>query len=152
MLTFIVRVMVNHNILSYGSLQDNKRGCDFNELEYGPRALWPSDLDILLSLNSDDLPRRHYPHVLCQCGVRARKGVVPSELGYGYFCGNVVGENDNWVSDYRCFVFLITCTFKSICVNLVALIVLCSILEDTIGNRSMAVNSYCVKVTCKERT
>jgi hypothetical protein len=24
--------------------------------------------------------------------------VVPSELGYGYFCGNVVGEADAWVS------------------------------------------------------
>ena len=75
-------------------MQDNERGCDFNELEYGPRPLWPSDLDILLSLNSHDLPCRHYPHVLCQCGV------VPSELGYGYFGGNVVGEADNWVSDY----------------------------------------------------
>jgi hypothetical protein len=28
------------------------------------------------------------------CGVLARQGVVPSELGYGYFCGNVIGEND----------------------------------------------------------
>jgi hypothetical protein len=25
---------------------------------------------------------------------------VPSELGYGYFCGNVVGEDDAWVSSY----------------------------------------------------
>jgi hypothetical protein len=24
--------------------------------------------------------------------------VVPSEHGYGYFCGNVVGEDDAWVS------------------------------------------------------
>jgi hypothetical protein len=23
---------------------------------------------------------------------------VPSELGYDYFCGNVVGEDDAWVS------------------------------------------------------
>ena len=114
--------------------------------------MWPSDMDILLSLNSDDLPCRHYPHLLCQCGVRARKGVVPSELGYGYFCGNVVGEDDNWVSDYRCFIFLIAYTLKSICVNLVALIVFCSILQDAIGNRSMAVNGYCVKAADKERT
>jgi hypothetical protein len=26
---------------------------------------------------------------------------VPSDLGYGYFCGNVVGENDAWVSSHR---------------------------------------------------
>jgi hypothetical protein len=27
--------------------------------------------------------------------------VVPSELGYDYFCGNVVGEDDAWVSSYK---------------------------------------------------
>jgi hypothetical protein len=37
-------------------LQGNKRGCDFNELIYGPRSHWPDDLEILLSLDSDDLP------------------------------------------------------------------------------------------------
>jgi hypothetical protein len=26
---------------------------------------------------------------------------VPSELGYGYFCNNVVGENDAWVGLHR---------------------------------------------------
>jgi hypothetical protein len=30
----------------------------------------------------------------------ARKGVVPSKLGYGYFCGNVVSEDDAWVSSF----------------------------------------------------
>jgi hypothetical protein len=25
---------------------------------------------------------------------------VPSELGYNYFCGNIVGEDDAWVSSY----------------------------------------------------
>jgi hypothetical protein len=25
---------------------------------------------------------------------------VPSELGYGYFCDNVVGEDDAWVSSH----------------------------------------------------
>jgi hypothetical protein len=37
-------------------LQGNKRGCDFNELVYGPRCHWPRDLDILMSLDSDELP------------------------------------------------------------------------------------------------
>jgi hypothetical protein len=58
------------------------------------------DLDILLSLDLDDLPCHNAPRPLCRCGVPARKGVVPLELGYGYFCGNVVGENDAWVSSY----------------------------------------------------
>jgi hypothetical protein len=81
-------------------LQGNKRGCDFNELVYGPRSHCPDDLELLLSLDSDDLPYHYALHPLCQCDVPARQGVVPSELGYGYFCGNVVGENDAWVSSY----------------------------------------------------
>jgi hypothetical protein len=81
-------------------LQGNKRGCDFNELIYGPRSHWPDDLEILLSLDSDDLPCHYALDPLCQCGVLARQGMVPSELGYGFFCGNVVGEDDAWVSSY----------------------------------------------------
>jgi hypothetical protein len=75
-------------------LQGNKQGCNFNELVYGPRSHWPDDLELLMSLDSDDLPCHYAPHPLCQCGVQARQGVVPSELGYGYFCGNIVGEDD----------------------------------------------------------
>jgi hypothetical protein len=81
-------------------LQGNKQGCDFNELVYGPRSHGPEDLYILLSLDSDDLPCHHALHPLYRCGVPARKGVVPSELGYGYFLGNVVGEDDAWVSSF----------------------------------------------------
>jgi hypothetical protein len=55
---------------------------------------------ILLSLNSDDLSCHHALHPLCQCGVLARKGVVPLELGYDYFCSNIIGEDDAWVSSY----------------------------------------------------
>jgi hypothetical protein len=56
------------------------------------------DVDLLLPLDSDDLPCHHAPVSLCQCDVPARQGLVPSELGYGYFCGNIVGEDDAWVS------------------------------------------------------
>jgi hypothetical protein len=55
---------------------------------------------ILLSLDSDDLPCYYAPHPRCRCGVPARQGVVPSELGYSYFCDNVVGEDDSWMSSY----------------------------------------------------
>jgi hypothetical protein len=51
-----------------------------------------------MSLDSDDLPCHYAPRPLCQCGVQARQGVVPSELGYGYFCDNIVGEDNAWVS------------------------------------------------------
>jgi hypothetical protein len=27
--------------------------------------------------------------------------VVPSELGYDYFCGNVIGEDDVWASSHK---------------------------------------------------
>jgi hypothetical protein len=81
-------------------LQGNKQVCDFKELIYGPRSQWPDDLQLLLSLDSDDLPCHYIPDPLCQCGVPARQGVVSSELGYGYFCGIVVGEDDAWMSSY----------------------------------------------------
>jgi hypothetical protein len=53
-------------------------------------------LELLLSLDPDDLSCHHAPIPFCQCGLLARQGLVPSELGYGYFCGNVVGEDDAW--------------------------------------------------------
>jgi hypothetical protein len=51
-----------------------------------------------MPLDSDDLPCHYALHPLCQCGVQARQGVVHYELEYGYFCGNIVGEDDAWVS------------------------------------------------------
>jgi hypothetical protein len=90
-------ISVNDIDMSY-VLQGNKRGCNFNELVYSPRSHWPDDLELLMSLDSDNLPCHYAPHPLCQCAVHARQGVVLSELGYGYFCGNVVGEDDAWVS------------------------------------------------------
>jgi hypothetical protein len=79
-------------------LLGNKRGYDFNKLVYGPRSHWPDDLELLISLDLDDLPCHYASYPLCQCSVPTRQGVVPSELGYGYFCGNIVGEYDVWVS------------------------------------------------------
>jgi hypothetical protein len=29
----------------------------------------------------------------CPCGVNAKHGIVPSELGVGYYCGHVVGND-----------------------------------------------------------
>jgi hypothetical protein len=86
-------ISVNDINLSY-VLQGNKRGCNFNEHVYGSRSHWPDGLELLMSLDSDDLPCHYAPHPLCQCGVQARQGVVPSKVRYGYFCGNVVGEDD----------------------------------------------------------
>jgi hypothetical protein len=51
-----------------------------------------------MSLDLDDLPCHYATHPLYQCGLQARHGLVPSEIGYGYFCGNIVGEDDVYVS------------------------------------------------------
>jgi hypothetical protein len=83
-----------HDIDMCCILQGNKRGCDFNELVYGPRSHWSDDRELLLSLDSDDLPYHYALHTICQYGVPARQGVVHSKLGYGYLCGNIVGEDD----------------------------------------------------------
>ncbi|KAG2610793.1 hypothetical protein PVAP13_4KG398105 [Panicum virgatum] len=32
------------------------------------------------------------PSLRCKCVIQPTKGVVPSELGYGYYCGNIYGE------------------------------------------------------------
>jgi hypothetical protein len=92
--------MYVYNIDMCYVFQGNKRGCDFNKLIYSPMPHWLDDLEILLSLDSDDLSCHYAPDPLYQCGVPAREGVVPSKLGYGFFCGNNVGEDDAWVSSY----------------------------------------------------
>jgi hypothetical protein len=58
-----------------------QQGYDFNELIYGLRSQWPDDLELLLSLDLDNLPCNYAPDNLCQCGIPFRQGVVPSELG-----------------------------------------------------------------------
>jgi hypothetical protein len=73
---------------------------DVIELVYGPRDHWSDNLELLLSLDSDDLSCHHALVPLCQCGVPTRQGLVPSELDYSYFCGNFVGEDDAWVSSH----------------------------------------------------
>jgi hypothetical protein len=42
-------------------LHGNKRGCDFNKLIYGLRSHWSDDLELLLSLDSNDLPCHYAP-------------------------------------------------------------------------------------------
>ncbi|TVU34630.1 hypothetical protein EJB05_16471 [Eragrostis curvula] len=76
------------------------RLCDFQEYVYGRKSHWPvNELEDLLQQyinGKEPLPCDKYPPKLCPCGVPAREGVVPSELGDGYFCGNTVGDNDAW--------------------------------------------------------
>ena len=48
-------------------------------------------------MSCDKMSCDENPLIKYQCGIPTRKGVVPSEQGHGYFCGNVVG--DDWVSN-----------------------------------------------------
>jgi hypothetical protein len=64
--------MYVYNIDMCCVLQGNKRGCDFNELIYGPRPQWPDDVQLLLSLDSDDFLCHYAPDPLCQYGIPAR--------------------------------------------------------------------------------
>jgi hypothetical protein len=59
---------------------------------------WLDDLELLMSLDPNNLPCHYTLHPLCQCVVQARQVVMPFELGYDHFCGNVVGEDGAWVS------------------------------------------------------
>ncbi|RCV37196.1 hypothetical protein SETIT_8G043500v2 [Setaria italica] len=67
--------------------------CDFNEYIYGPKPMWPTEEQVRefesgkaswLCVSS--------PNDRCKCVTLATQGVVPSELGYGSFCGNAHGE------------------------------------------------------------
>lgn len=86
-------------------LQDGWPICDFVEYIYGRKPLWAEataqagDLEDYISGKKLTWHLRHQTPPLCQCGVAARRGVVPSELGYGWFCGNTIGDNE-WVRPY----------------------------------------------------
>jgi hypothetical protein len=46
--------------------------------------------------------------VICKCGIEAKFGLVPSELGVGYFCGHMVNYDE--VDIYFLFAQLQCCT------------------------------------------
>lgn len=77
--------------------QDGWQICDFQEYVYGPKSHWPTEAEIE-EYNSGvkKWPCKSYPPHRCKCGILARRGVVPSELAEGWYCGNSFG--DFWVS------------------------------------------------------
>ncbi|KAF8664877.1 hypothetical protein HU200_054190 [Digitaria exilis] len=76
--------------------------CQFNEYVQGPRSVWPSDEEArAYEAGQAPWPCTKYHEKRCKCGILAEHGVVPSELGYGWYCGN---GNAFWVSD-MIFIF-----------------------------------------------
>ncbi|CAD6249661.1 unnamed protein product [Miscanthus lutarioriparius] len=74
--------------------------CDFEEYNYGPKSYWPSEYEFAeFQAGIKPWPRTKMPDRKCKCGIKAREGVVPSELGYGYYCGNAYGgPSELWAS------------------------------------------------------
>ena len=67
--------------------------CDFEEYIHGSNSFWPTDEEVrLFETGKTHWPCERRPHPRCKCGILATVGVVPSELGYGYYCGNAYGK------------------------------------------------------------
>ena len=67
--------------------------CDFNEFLYGPRPQWPTEAEVReFESGEKPWPCNAIPPTRCKCGIVASEGVVPSELGFGKYCGNAYGE------------------------------------------------------------
>ncbi|KAF8681753.1 hypothetical protein HU200_045190 [Digitaria exilis] len=63
--------------------------CQFNEYVQGPQSVWPSDEEVrAYEAGQAPWPCTKYPEKRCKCGILAERGVVPLELGYGWYCGN----------------------------------------------------------------
>jgi hypothetical protein len=93
---FIVLNILTHRGLIKFVVQDGWSLCDFQEDIYGSKSHWPSEEDVQAFESGEkpwpcDEPYRP----CCKCGILAPKGVVPSELGYGWYCGN--SYRDYWV-------------------------------------------------------
>ena len=79
--------------LKLSVMQDGWPACDFNGYICGPRSHGPTEEGVRDSESGKKpwpcttTPSRRY-----KCGILATKGVVPSELGYRYYCGNSYGE------------------------------------------------------------
>jgi hypothetical protein len=60
---------------------------------YGPRSHWPEP-EAKEKKKNEWVEDLKFDHVLCICGIEAKYGLVPSELGVGYFCGHMVDYDE----------------------------------------------------------
>ena len=64
-------------------LQRGFPSCDFEEYNYGPKSHWPSEYEFAeFQAGIKPWPCTKMPGHKCKCGIKAREGVVPSELGH----------------------------------------------------------------------
>ena len=91
-------------------MQDGWPLCDFQEYIYDPKINWYYTEEQIKEFESgkEKWPCERAPRPHCKCGILTRRGVVPMELGYGWYYGNSFGLF--WVNDifpfYACLNFL----------------------------------------------
>ena len=81
-------------------LQRGFPSCDFEEYNYGTKSHWPSEYEFVeFEAGIKPWPCTKMSECKCRCGIKAHEGVVPSEPGHGYYCGNAYGgPSELWVS------------------------------------------------------
>jgi hypothetical protein len=73
------------------------RKCNFREWLYGPWSHWP-ELQAKEKKKNEWADELKSNPVLCKCGIEAKYGLVPSELGVVYFCGHMVDYDEAGIS------------------------------------------------------
>jgi hypothetical protein len=70
---------------------------NFREWLYGPRShlLEPEAKE---NKKNEWVEELKSDPVLCKCGIEAKYGLVPFELGVGYFCGHMVDYDEVGIS------------------------------------------------------
>jgi hypothetical protein len=53
--------------------------------------------------------------VLCKCGIEAKYGLVPFELGVGYFCGHMVDYDEVGIYSFICTSFNVIAVLTIFC-------------------------------------
>ena len=61
---------------------------------YGPLSHWPEPEVKEKRYKQWAEEEVKFDPVLCKCGIEAKYGLVPSELGVGYFCGHMVDYDE----------------------------------------------------------
>ena len=67
--------------------------CRFKEWLYGPKNQWPKEPPKEKEKKKETVIFKA-PPVMCECGVKANYGLVPSELGVGHYCGHMVDYDE----------------------------------------------------------
>ena len=93
--------------------------CHFKEWLYGPKNKWPKEPPKAKQKKKERLIYKA-PSVKCEYGVKSNYGLVPSELGIGYYCGHMIdydevgyfcGNHKIILLDVYHIIFVVFCFF-----------------------------------------